>query len=89
MENIDYTKLSSKGQIVVPKGIRDYLKLKNGEIFMIFADKDTLILKRVKKPTEADLKKMFMKSQRLAKQKRLKKKDVDNTIKSVRNETRH
>jgi len=86
MENIDYTKLSSKGQIVVPKGIRDYLRLKTGELFLIFADKDTLILKRVKKPSDTDLEKMFAKSQKLAKEKGLKKEDLEKTIKNVRDE---
>ena len=34
MENIDYTKLSAKGQILVPKGIREHLKLETGEQFI-------------------------------------------------------
>ncbi len=86
MENIDYTRMSSKGQVVVPKIIRENLNLKAGELFMIFADKDTLILKKVKRPAETDLEKMFAKSQKLAQEKGLKKEDVENTIKRVRDE---
>ena len=36
MENIDFTRLSSKGQIVVPRRIRERLRLVDGEIFLIF-----------------------------------------------------
>lgn len=89
MENIDYTRLSSKGRVVVPKNIRDNLKLKTGELFVIFADQDTLILKRVKRPVDSDIKKMFAGSQKLAQDKGLTKGDLENAIKSVRNEARH
>lgn len=89
MENIDYTRLSSKGQLVVPKNIREFLKLKPGELFIIFADNDTLILKRVKRPPDSDVKEMFSRSQRLAQEKGLTPEDVDAAIQSVRNETRH
>jgi AbrB family looped-hinge helix DNA binding protein len=75
MENIDYTKLSSKGQIIVPKGIRDSLNMKTGEIFVIFADRDTIILKRVQRPSDTDLKEMFARSQRLARQRGLNRAD--------------
>ena len=89
MENIDYTKLSAKGQILVPKGIREHLKLETGEQFIIFAEKDTLILKRVKKFAGTDRSRMLARSQKLAQEKSLKKEDVENAIRAVRNEARH
>lgn len=86
MENIDFTKMSSRGQIVVPKNIRDSLHLKAGERFMIFANGDTLILKKIQKPRDVDIDEMFAKSQRLAKEKGLKPEDVEKAIQSVRHE---
>lgn len=88
MENIDYTKLSSKGQIIVPKGIRDSLNMKVGEVFMIFADRDTIILKRVQKPSDADLKELFERSRKAARERGLTSDDVDNAIKHARDESR-
>jgi len=86
VENIDFATMSSRGQIVVPKNIRDTLHLKAGEKFMIFANRDTLILKKIQKPQEVDIDEMFAKSQKLAKEKGLKPEDVEKAIKSVRHE---
>ena len=45
MENIDITRISSKGQIVIPKDMR--AGFKEGEKLLIIKDKDRLILKKV------------------------------------------
>jgi AbrB family looped-hinge helix DNA binding protein len=87
VENIDFTKMSSRGHIVVPKNIRDVLHLQSGERFMIFANGDTLILKKIQKPLDADIDEMFAESQRLAKEKGLKPEDVEKAIQSVRHES--
>jgi antitoxin PrlF len=87
VENIDFTTMSSRGQIVVPKNLRDTLHLKAGERFMIFANGDTLILKKIQKPREVDIDEMFAKSQELAKEKGLKPEDVEKTIQNVRHES--
>lgn len=89
MENIDFTRLSSKGQIVVPRRIRDRLHLADGEIFLIFGTDDTLILKRVQKPTTATFKKMLARGRKLAKERGLSPKDIDKAIADARNADRH
>jgi AbrB family looped-hinge helix DNA binding protein len=89
METIDITKMSSRGQIALPKSIREYLKLKSGQKFLIFANGDTLVLKRIQEPGEADLDAMFARSQKLAREKGLKPRDVENVIGRVRNESCH
>ena len=58
-----------------------------GERFMIFANGDTLILKKIQKPRDVDIDKMFAKSQRLAKEKGLKPEDLEKAIQSVRHES--
>jgi AbrB family looped-hinge helix DNA binding protein len=89
MENIDFTRLSSKGQIVVPRRIRERLRLADGEIFLIFGTDDTLILKRVQKPTTAEFKKLLILGQKLAKERGIKPKDLTKAIADVRNAHRH
>ncbi|MCX6558412.1 MAG: AbrB/MazE/SpoVT family DNA-binding domain-containing protein [Candidatus Aminicenantes bacterium] len=88
MENIDFTRLSSKGQIVVPRRIRENLRLIDGEIFLIFGTDDTLVLKRVQKPSAAEFSKLLIRSRKLAKEKGLSKKDLERAISDVRNANR-
>jgi len=41
------TKVSSKGQIVVPTGLRKKLNIKEGTVFAVSAKKDMLVLKKL------------------------------------------
>lgn len=53
MEKIkpELTKVSSKGQLVIPQAIRTEMKIKEGSVFAVMhPKKDTLILKRIKIP---------------------------------------
>jgi antitoxin PrlF len=47
----DLTVMSSKGQIVVPKDVREQLGLSTGTTFAVFGKEDTLILKKVNVPS--------------------------------------
>lgn len=44
---IDTTRVSEKGQVVIPKEVRDKLGLKTGMKLIIIATNDTVILQRV------------------------------------------
>jgi len=44
---IDVTKVSSKGQIVIPKPIRENLKLMEGDKLIAYARGDLIILRRL------------------------------------------
>ena len=47
----ELTRVSSKGQLVIPKGIRKDLHIKEGDVFAtISSHKDMIILKKVKNP---------------------------------------
>ena len=50
MENIDITRMSSKGQIVIPKDMR--AGFKKGEKILIIKDKGRLILKKASSMSE-------------------------------------
>lgn len=88
MENIDFTRLSSKGQIVVPRRIRERLRLADGEIFLVFGADDTLVLKRVQKPSASEFNALLAQSRKLAKEKGLTKKDMERAIADVRDANR-
>ena len=50
MANINVTKMSSKGQIVIPSEMRS--DLKEGDEILIIKDEDRIILKKAEKLTE-------------------------------------
>ena len=45
---IGITKLSTRGQIVIPNNIREHLNLTDNEQFIVMSDNDEIILKPVK-----------------------------------------
>ncbi|MCK9365522.1 MAG: AbrB/MazE/SpoVT family DNA-binding domain-containing protein [Syntrophales bacterium] len=50
MENLATTKMSSKGQVVIPEDIRRRLNLKPGSQFMVLGEDDVVILKAILPP---------------------------------------
>jgi len=44
---IDMTKVSNKGQVVIPKEIRDKLKFNEGAKLLVVATEDAVILQRI------------------------------------------
>mgnify|MGYP001617074702 CR=1 FL=1 len=43
----DITKISSKGQVVIPQEVRDRLALKNGQVFAVSTKDNLIVLKKV------------------------------------------
>ena len=48
---VETTKMSSRGQIVIPQYIRDRLKAYEGTVFAVIGTEDTLILKKLETPS--------------------------------------
>jgi len=47
--------MSSRGQIVIPQGIREKIKAKEGSLFAVFGSDDSLVLKRIEMPNKEKL----------------------------------
>lgn len=84
MDNIDITRLSSRGQVVIPGDIRESMGLEVGTKFVVVAEGDTVILKRIGRPSNKDIDKLFSDSRRFAKKIGLKKSDVEKSIRRAR-----
>ena len=84
MQNVDVTRMSAKGQVVIPGDIRRAMSLAAGTKFIVAGDGDTVILKRIGPPTLAEVDKLFADSGIFAKQAGLKKMDVKKAIKRAR-----
>ena len=78
------TKMSSKGQVVIPEEIRDILKLKEGDQFVVMGQGDTVILKSITPPSLGEFTGLISEATRSARALRLKKGDVGKAIKKVR-----
>jgi AbrB family looped-hinge helix DNA binding protein len=80
---IDVITLSSKGQLVIPKDIRESLGLEKNNKFLVTFDNDSILLKKIK---EDDLKKKMNSLMKVfAKEfKQLTKEDLRNEIKKSR-----
>ena len=52
---IELTKVSSKGQVVIPQRVREKLRIREGETLAVSAEDDLVVLKKVSNPFEEDL----------------------------------
>ena len=86
MANVATTKLSSKGQVVIPENIRKKLKLETGVQFVVLGDKDVVILKKISPPTIDEFDALIKEARKTAKQVGLKKADIELAIKGVRSQ---
>lgn len=84
MAGIATTKLSSKGQVVIPEEIRKKLNLKAGAQFIVVGDKDVVILKSISPPTLDEFDNLITSARQSAKQAGLKKIDIKDAIAKVR-----
>ncbi len=51
MTKLQVTRLSSKGQVVLPLAVRERLRLQEGEKFIALGSADTVILKKIEMPS--------------------------------------
>ncbi len=55
LEDVELTRVSSKGQIVIPHTMRQKIKIKEGNVFAVMSpNDDTIVLKRINKPLLED-----------------------------------
>ena len=52
---VDMVKMSSKGQIVIPQGIRTEICASEGTMFAVVSERDSIVLKKVATPSKEDL----------------------------------
>ncbi len=50
-KSVEVTRLSSKGQVVLPLGIRERLHLVEGARFVVIGSGDTIVLKKLELPS--------------------------------------
>ena len=84
MANVATTKMSSKGQVVIPEDIRKRLNLQTGAQFVVVGDKDVVILKNIAPPSIDEFEPLIADARKKGKQAGLKKSDINEAIFKVR-----
>jgi len=81
MSEVLITRLSSKGQVVLPVPLRESLGLHTGEVFALFGEDDTIVMKRVELPSDEEFESLLEWGEEFAKKKGITRKDVLNAVK--------
>jgi len=84
MANISTTKMSSKGQVVIPEAIRRKLGLKSGAQFVVMGDKDIVILKSISPPSLDEFGDLISAARRQARNAGMKRSDIAAALAKVR-----
>ena len=84
MANIATTKMSSKGQVVIPEEIRKRLKLKKGSQFVVVSEKDVVILKAISPPSMDEFDALIADARKKAKEAGMKRSDIEPAIVAAR-----
>lgn len=80
----EITAVSSKGQVVLPKAIRDKLNLSAGSKLMVFSDGDNILLKPIVQPDISEFRGMMDAAQQWADEVGMQESDISEAIASVR-----
>ena len=84
MENIGITSISSRGQVVIPRGLRDSMGINEGEKFVVIGEDDTIVLKKLEVPSFSGVDKLLMRTREFAKKKGMSVSDVEMAISEAR-----
>ena len=84
MKDVATTRLSSKGQVVIPEAIRRRLGLDPGTEFVVLGDVDTIVLQRVRAPAMRDFDSIVTHAREAARRAGMRQSDVAAAIEAVR-----
>jgi AbrB family looped-hinge helix DNA binding protein len=84
MSNVSTTRMSSKGQVVIPEDIRKQLRLKAGSQFVVLGKDDVVILKAISPPAMEEFDSLIAAARKGARQAGMKRSDVAGAIARVR-----
>ena len=84
MANLATTKMTSRGQVVIPEDIRKRLNLKVGAQFVVVGEKDVVIFKSITQPSMKEFDTLIAEARRHGKEAGLKRSDVYAAIAKAR-----
>ena len=84
MEKFASTKMTSKGQVVIPEEIRKRLRLKPGSRFVVIGQKDVVILKEISAPSMKEFDELIASARRSARRAGMKRSDIRSAVRKAR-----
>lgn len=84
MQALATTRMSSKGQVVIPEDVRNRLHLETGAQFVVVGEDDVVILKTITSPSMKEFDGLALKARRQAHASGMKRTDVARAIALVR-----
>ena len=78
------TKMSSKGQIVIPKSIRERFNLAEGMQFIVTGKDDVVILQMIAEPSFDEFELLIQEARTQARKVGLTETDIDDAVKEAR-----
>jgi len=84
MASIATTKMSSKGQVVIPESIRKRLGLKEGAQFVVVGEKGVVILKTISPPSMNEFDDLIQEARNQARRAGMRKSDIVDAISKAR-----
>lgn len=84
MQTLATTRMSSKGQVVIPENIRERLGLEAGAQFVVVGEDDVVILKTIHQPSMSEFDTLVRRARQQARASGLKPSDITKAITRVR-----
>ncbi len=84
MGDLATTKLSSKGQVVIPEDIRAKLGLEPGSQFVVVGRGDTVVLKLIQTPALSEFRPLLDQARRAARRAGMRRDDLKKVIRDKR-----
>jgi AbrB family looped-hinge helix DNA binding protein len=84
MTTVATTRLSSKGQVVIPEEIRRRLRLETGAQFVVVGEGDVVVLKAVQPPSMAQFDELVRSARAAARRTGMKRRDVAQAVRKAR-----
>lgn len=84
MQAVSSTRMSSKGQVIIPELIRKTLSIPSGAQFIVLGENDEVVLKMISPPSSKEFDAVIKKARSQAKEANLKPDDVLDAVEQIR-----
>lgn len=84
MPSVETTRVSTRGQVVIPQSIRERVGLEPGEFLVVHGEGDTIVLKRVAVPDIEEMEQLLAWGEQFAEEEGITREEVEQAIADLR-----
>ncbi len=82
--SVEIVTIQGRGQIVIPKEVRKALSISDGDALAVYATDKVIVMKPFRRPSEEEFSEWLEEAQGWAKNAGIRKKDINDAVRSVR-----